>query len=53
MVYLKKSKEDILSGALKENVIEEGEQRRNSTKRKRDERQEQFVEKTRNIPHKF
>ena len=32
--YLKKSKEDMLSGALKENVIEQGETRRNSQKGK-------------------
>ena len=36
--YLKESKEDILSGALKENVIEEGELKEEFTKRKRVER---------------
>ena len=36
--YLKESKEDMLSGALKENVIEEGETKEEFTKRKRDER---------------
>ena len=52
--YLKESKEDMLSGALKENVIEEGETKEEFKKRKRDERkktlhegmlQGQFVEK--------
>ena len=56
--YLKESKEDMLSGALKE----EGETKEEFTKRKRDERkktlhegklQGQFVEKTRNIAHEF
>ena len=60
--YLKESKEDMLSGALKENVIEEGETKEEFTKRKIDERkktlheeklQGEFVEKTRNIAHKF
>ena len=32
--YLKESKEDMLSGALKKNVIKEGETRRNSQKGK-------------------
>ena len=57
--YLKESKEDILTEALKENVIEEGETKEEVIKRKRDERkktlhngklQGQF-EKTRNIKH--
>ena len=52
----------MLSGALKENVIEEGQTKEEFTKRKRDARkktlhegklQGQFVEKTRNIAHKF
>ena len=52
----------MLSGALKENLIEEGETKEEFTKRKRDERkktfyegklQGQFVEKTRNIAHEF
>ena len=52
----------MLSGALKENVIENGETEEEFTKRKRDERkktlyegklQGQFVEKTRNIAHEF
>ena len=56
--YMKQSKEDMLSGALKENVIEEGETKEEFTKRKMDERknilhegrlQGQFVEKTRNM----
>ena len=60
--YLKETNEDMLSGALKENVIEEGERKKEFAKRKRDERkktlhegklQGQFVEKTRNIAHKF
>ena len=60
--YLKESKEDMLSGALKENVIEEVETKEEFTKRKRDERkktlhegklQGQFVEKTRNIAYEF
>ena len=60
--YLKESKEDMLSGALKENVIVEGETKEKSTKRKRVEREKtlhegklqgQFVQKTRNIAHKF
>ena len=51
----------MLSGALKENVIE-GETKEEFTKRKSDERkktlhggkfQGQFVEKIRNIAHKF
>ena len=59
---MKESKEDMPRGALKENVIEEGETKEEFTKRKRDERkktlhegklQGQFVEKTRNIAHKF
>ena len=33
--YLKESKEDMLSGALKENVIEDGETKKEFTKRKR------------------
>ena len=50
----------MLSGALKEIVIEEGETKEEFTKRKRDERkktlhegklQGQFVEKTRNNTH--
>ena len=53
--YLKESKEDMLSGALKENVIDEGETKEKVTKRKRDERkknlhegklQGKFVDKT-------
>ena len=56
--YLKESKEDMLSGVLKENVIEEGETKDEFTKRKRDERKKtlhkgQFVDKTRNVAHKF
>ena len=56
--YLKESKEDMLHGALKENVIEEGETKEEFTKTKRDERkktlhegklQGQFVEKTSNV----
>ena len=56
--YLKESKEDMLSGALKENVIEEGESKEEFTKRKRGERkktwhtgklQGQFVEGTKDI----
>ena len=60
--YLKESKEDMLSGALKENAIEEGETKEEFRKRKRDGRkknlhegklQGQFVEKTRNIAHEY
>ena len=60
--YWKESKADVQSGALKENVIEEGETKEEFTKRKRDERkkslhegklQGQFVEKTRNAAHEF
>ena len=40
--YLKESKEDMLSGALKENVIEEGETKEEFTKRKRDEIKKTF-----------
>ena len=36
--YLKERKEDMLSGALKENVIAEGETKEELTKRKKDER---------------
>ena len=36
--YLKESKEDMLSGALNENGIEEEETKEETTKRKRDER---------------
>ena len=36
--YLKESKEDMWSGALKENVIEEGETKKEFTKREMDER---------------
>ena len=52
----------MLSGALKENVIEEGETKEEFTKKKRDERKKtlhegklegHFVEKTRNVAHKF
>ena len=48
----------MLSGALKANVIEVGETKEEFAKRKRDERKKtlhegQFVEKTRNIAHKF
>ena len=35
--YLKESKEDMMSGALKENVIEEGETKEEFAKRKRNE----------------
>ena len=60
--YLKESKEDMLIGALKENVIEEGETKEEFEKRKRDERkkiwhegklQGQFVQKSKNIAHEF
>ena len=60
--YLKESKEGILSGALKENLSEEGETKDEFTKRKKGERkktlhegklQGQFVDKTRNISHEF
>ena len=60
--YLKESKEYMLRGALKENVVEEGETKEEFTEGKRDERkktlheekvQGQFVEKTSNIAHKF
>ena len=60
--YMKESKEDMLSGALVENVIEEGDTKEEFTKRKRDGRkktlhegklQGQFVEKTSNIAHMF
>ena len=60
--YLKECIIDMLSGALKENVIEEGETIEEFTKRKRDGRkktlhegklQGRFVEKTRNIAHEF
>ena len=56
--YLREGNEDMLSGALKGNVIEDGETKEEVTKRKRDERkktlhegklQGQFVKKTRNI----
>ena len=56
--YLKESKEDMLSGALKENVIEDRETKEEFTKRKKDESkktlrkgklQAQFVDETRNI----
>ena len=59
---LKESKEDILSGTLKENVTEEEETKKEFTKRKTDERkktlhegklQGQIVEKSRNIGHEF
>ena len=40
---VKESKEDMLSGALKENVIEEGETKEEFTKRKMDERKEDFT----------
>ena len=52
----------MLSGALKENVIEEGETKEEFTKRERDERkktlhegklQGKSVEKTRNTAHEF
>ena len=42
--YLKESQEDILSGALKENVIEEGEKKEEFIKRKRDERKKTLHE---------
>ena len=60
--YLRENKEDMLSGALKENVFEEGETKEEFTRRKRDERkknlhegklQGQVVEKTKNIAHNF
>ena len=65
--YLKESKEDMLSGALNDNVIEEGETKGETkeqfTKRKRDEREntlhirkdtrEICREKSRTIPHRF
>ena len=56
------SKEEIPSGELRENVIEEGETKKECTKRKRDGRkktlqewniQGQFVEKTREFAHEF
>ena len=59
---LKNSEEDMLSGALKQNVIEERETKEEFTKRKMDERkktlhegklQGQYVEKTWNIAHEF
>ena len=52
----------MLSGALKDNVIEEGETKEESRNRKRDERNKtlhegklrgKFLEKTRNIAHGF
>ena len=60
--YPKEGKDDMLSGALKKNVIEVGETKEEFAKRKRDKRkktlhegklQGQLVEKTRNIAHKF
>ena len=60
--YMKESKEDMPSAALKENVIKEGEKKEESIKRKSDERkktlhegkiQGQFVDKTRNIAREF
>ena len=42
--YLKERKEDTLSGSLKENVIEEGETKEESTERKRDERKKTLHE---------
>ena len=42
--YLKESKEDMLSGALKENVIEEGETMEEFTKRKMVERKKTLHE---------
>ena len=42
--YLKESKEDMLSGALKEIVIEEGETKEEFTKRKRVERKKTLHE---------
>ena len=42
--YLKESKEYMLSGALKENVIAEGETKGEFTKRKRDERKKTLHE---------
>ena len=42
--YLKESKRDMLSRALKENVIEEGETKEEFTKRKRDERKKTLHE---------
>ena len=60
--YLKESKEDMLGGALNENVIEVGETKGEFTKRKGDERNKtlhegklrgQFVMITRNIAHKL
>ena len=55
---MKESKEDMLSGALKENVIEEGQTKVEFTKRKSDERRLYIKvtykeEKIRNIAHKF
>ena len=41
--YLKESKEDMLSGALKENVTEEGETKEKFTKRKRDEKKKRTL----------
>ena len=60
--YLKECKDNMLSGALQENVIEEGETKEEFTKRKRNERkktlhegklQGQFTDKTRNIAHEI
>ena len=60
--YLKESKDNMLTGALNENVIEHGETKEEFTKKKRDERKKtlhegklkvQFVEKIRNIQHQF
>ena len=44
--YMKESKEDMLSGELKENVIEEGETKEEFTKRKSDKerRHEEKIE---------
>ena len=42
--YLKESKEDMLSGALKENVTEKGETKDEFTKRKRVERKKTLYE---------
>ena len=41
--YLKESKEDMLSGALKENVIEEGETKEEFTKRKRERKSAKYI----------
>ena len=42
--YLKESKEDMLSGALKENVLEEGDTKEEFTKRKRVEKKKTLHE---------